>query len=137
MTTHSLKTWPGYFERLVDGTKTFEIRRDDRGFAVGDELELREFVPGTQQYTGAVVRRTVSYVTRPAGLHQGYVALGFVATAVPPAEVAKLREFKAYVHNRLDEAGVPEDPPSQHREKGCRIGGRLDWLFAELRGDAP
>lgn len=41
----------------------------------------------------------------------------------------KLAEFKAYVHQRLDAAGVPVDPPSEHREKGCRIGGRLDAVL--------
>jgi hypothetical protein len=55
-----------------------------------------------------------------------------------PTEAAALREraekaerFKAYVHKRLDEAGVPVDPPSPHREQGCRIGGRLDYVLAE------
>lgn len=41
-----------------------------------------------------------------------------------------LARFKAYVHERLSHAGVPIDPPSEHRAKGCRIGGRLDWLLA-------
>lgn len=52
------------------------------------------------------------------------------------AEVEKdrdhLAKFKAYVHERLDKAGVPVDPPSEHREKGCRIGGRLDHLLDAL-----
>lgn len=43
----------------------------------------------------------------------------------------KAERFKAYVHKRLDDAGVPVDPPSVHRESGCRIGGRLDAVFAE------
>jgi len=43
----------------------------------------------------------------------------------------KLRTFKTYVHERLDKAGVPVDPPSEHREHGCRIGGRLDVLIGE------
>jgi len=42
---HDLKTWPQYFARLVDGSKTFEVRKDDRGYQTGDTLVLREFDP--------------------------------------------------------------------------------------------
>lgn len=42
---HDLKCWPGPFEATRDGTKTFEWRKDDRGFEVGDELLLREWNP--------------------------------------------------------------------------------------------
>jgi DNA repair exonuclease SbcCD ATPase subunit len=43
-----------------------------------------------------------------------------------------LQAFKNYVHQRLDEAGVPKDPESPHKAAGCRIGGRLDEVFAKL-----
>jgi hypothetical protein len=46
------------------------------------------------------------------------------------AQVESLAEFKAYVHRRLDEAGVPTDPDSPHKAEGCRIGGRLDIVLA-------
>lgn len=49
--------------------------------------------------------------------------------------VKKLEAFKAYVHQRLDEAGVPTDPDSQHRAEGCRIGGRLDIVLAAYEDD--
>lgn len=52
-----------------------------------------------------------------------------------PALLAKLEalsSFKSYVHKRLDDAGVPTDPDSPHKAEGCRIGGRLDLVFAEL-----
>jgi hypothetical protein len=44
-------------------------------------------------------------------------------------EVEALAKFKAYVHRRLDEAGVPADPDSPHKAEGCRIGGRLDFVL--------
>lgn len=43
-----------------------------------------------------------------------------------------LLAFKNYVHQRLDAAGVPVDPDSPHKAEGCRVGGRLDWVFARL-----
>lgn len=45
---HQLKTWPGYFHAVKTGVKTFEIRKDDRKFNVGDTLVLNEFVPCPQ-----------------------------------------------------------------------------------------
>jgi hypothetical protein len=48
--------------------------------------------------------------------------------------VVDLQAFKAYVHKRLDEAGVPADPePERNRETGCRIEGRLNWVLSRLR----
>ena len=69
---HELKVWPTYFERLLDGNKTFEIRRDDRGFQPGDRLILREWDPvgvtvlfgGVGGYTGRKVVRTVGFVAK-------------------------------------------------------------------------
>jgi hypothetical protein len=42
-------------------------------------------------------------------------------------------KFKAYTHQRMTEAGVPEVvPESPHTAVGCRIGGRFDWLLKQL-----
>jgi hypothetical protein len=51
------------------------------------------------------------------------------------AERDALAAFKAYVHKRLDEMGVPADPDSPHKAEGCRVGGRLDWII-DLMADA-
>lgn len=40
-TEHILKCWPAYFDAVARGEKTFEIRRDDRGFQRGDILVLQ------------------------------------------------------------------------------------------------
>lgn len=44
--THELKCWPEPWQALADGTKTFEFRRDDRGYMVGDVLDLALWDPG-------------------------------------------------------------------------------------------
>lgn len=72
---HELKTWPLYFGAVKSGRKTFELRRDDRNFTVGDELQLREWDPETGRYTGDEVRVVVTYRTI-AFMPSGYVALG-------------------------------------------------------------
>ncbi len=43
--THHLKTWPEFYQAVEEGRKTFEIRRNDRPYAVGDVLHLGEFEP--------------------------------------------------------------------------------------------
>lgn len=45
MRCHELKCWPEPYDAIVAGTKRFEYRRDDRGFAVGDILRLRKWDP--------------------------------------------------------------------------------------------
>lgn len=37
---HILKTDPLYWDAIAEGRKSFEVRFDDRGFDVGDTLEL-------------------------------------------------------------------------------------------------
>nr|UVY03805.1 MAG: protein of unknown function DUF3850 [Bacteriophage sp.] len=38
MTTHTLKVLTEYADAIVNGTKTFEIRKNDSGLKVGDEI---------------------------------------------------------------------------------------------------
>jgi hypothetical protein len=41
-------------------------------------------------------------------------------------ELERAKQFKDYVHKRLDDMGIEKDPESEHKVAGCRIGGRLD-----------
>lgn len=68
---HELEVWPAYYERLVDGSKTFEVRKDDRGYQTGDTLQLCEWFPpelgsfSTQgHYTGRMMQCTVGFIFR-------------------------------------------------------------------------
>ena len=42
---HELKIWPQYYCRVANGSKTFEVRKNDRGFQPGDEVALYEWDP--------------------------------------------------------------------------------------------
>lgn len=46
---HELKIWPQYYQAVYEGTKTFEVRVNDRGFQKGDFVRLREFNPHKPQ----------------------------------------------------------------------------------------
>ena len=73
--THEIKCWPEPFAAVLAGTKRYEIRKDDRGYAVGDEMVLKEWEPhsdvrndeGTYGYnTGRTLTVRVTYLT-PGG----------------------------------------------------------------------
>lgn len=58
------KTWPEYFQKIADGDKTFELRLADWECSPGDVLVLREWDPKNKAYTGRVLEKTVTYVTK-------------------------------------------------------------------------
>lgn len=73
---HTLKCWPESFEAIVSGTKTFELRKQDRPFDARDFLMLREYNPDADQYTNrwAMVEVTYIAISLP-GLAKGYCAM--------------------------------------------------------------
>jgi ASC-1-like (ASCH) protein len=76
MACHELKIWPEYFEAVVSGNKTVELRQeDDYQFAVGDGLILREWdlqrLPeSVQMYWSGLIR--LSDAVRSRFELQGY-----------------------------------------------------------------
>ncbi|EGO8793662.1 DUF3850 domain-containing protein [Enterococcus faecalis] len=70
---HHLKILPEYFEAIVSGDKCFEIRKNDRGYKVGDILRLNEYEDG--KYTGNFHVAEITYITDYAQ-QDGYVVLG-------------------------------------------------------------
>lgn len=77
-TTHRLKTWKPYFDDIVQGRKTFEVRRLDRDFRVGDTLELLETEPSGTPYTGREADVLVTYMLPGGtfGIEDGCCVLG-------------------------------------------------------------
>jgi hypothetical protein len=87
---HVLKAWPHPFAQVLDGTKTHEYRRDDRGFKKGHILVLREWDPEPESpdgnelgdvlprgYTGREVRVVVTYISRGPmwSIPEGYAVM--------------------------------------------------------------
>ena len=52
MAEHHLKTWPEFYFAIGAGEKTWEFRKDDRGFRVGDVLVLEHWNPGRGRMGG-------------------------------------------------------------------------------------
>lgn len=85
---HEIKSWPEFFADLLGDRKTFELRKNDRNYRVGDLLLIREWEPRREEYTGRQLTRRVTYVLYGAGvgaieplkgLAVGYAILGLEA----------------------------------------------------------
>lgn len=76
---HELKISPEYFAEVACGNKTFEVRRDDRPYTVGDKLKLREYKG--HGYTGNEVTAMVTYILRD----KNYCKDGFCILGIKPA----------------------------------------------------
>jgi ASC-1-like (ASCH) protein len=75
---HELKIWPEYFEAVNNGEKTFEVRKNDRNYQVGDILYLREWSPFRESFTGKYTYLKVTYVLRDEEfVKEGYIVMGF------------------------------------------------------------
>jgi len=90
MSTHDVKSWPDFFEPLLNGSKMFDLRRNDRDYKVGDLLYLREWDDHEQEYTGRQCFRRITYILDGIGHgsiepHKGLVR-GFVILSLVPSE---------------------------------------------------
>lgn len=61
---HRLKTWSRWWDRVHFGEKTFELRKDDRDFQVGDIVILVELEEESGKATGNELVRRITYVLR-------------------------------------------------------------------------
>ena len=82
MTTHQLKVLIKYADAIINGTKTFEVRKNDRGYEVGDKIVF-EVVSNEGYAVGEAARHPLNGATYRIdyilddfeGLAQKYVAL--------------------------------------------------------------
>lgn len=72
--THKLKTLPEFWDAVKSGEKTFEVRRNDRNFMVGDTLELIRHADSDER----IITCEITYVLTGGqfGIEPGYSVLG-------------------------------------------------------------
>lgn len=82
--THVLKTWPEHWDAIADGSKPFELRKDDRGYQTGDRLILQGFDRQTNSYNFNEIVATVGYILRGPvfGLEAGHVIMGITVHSI-------------------------------------------------------
>ncbi len=77
--THTLKTIQPYYNDVKSGNKTFELRKMDRQFEVGDTIILQEF--DGEKYTGQEQTFIIGYILKDCpqyGLLEGYCIIGLI-----------------------------------------------------------
>lgn len=73
MEVQKLKIMPEFFKAVLNGDKLFEIRRNDRDYQQGQNVELAEW--DGKDYTGRSVLEVITYVT-DYYQQPGYVVFG-------------------------------------------------------------
>ncbi len=84
---HELKIYPEYFDAVISGKKTFEIRKHDRPFKEGDLLALNEY-DGRNTYTG---RSCLVYVDFLMNSPE-YLAKDMIVMSIKPCTVYRHTE---------------------------------------------
>ncbi len=85
---HQLKIKNKYFEDVICGKKTFELRQDDRDYAEGDYLALNE-VDDSGIYTGRSCMVYVDYILKAV---PNLLPDGIVCMAIKPCRLIKTQE---------------------------------------------
>lgn len=75
---HEIKIRPEYYKAVIAGMKTFELRKNDRQYEVGDEVKLMKW--DEDGFTGRYYTITITYVLKDVpefGLADGYCIFGW------------------------------------------------------------
>ena len=80
---HKIKIDPKYFDDVAKRRKTFEVRKNDRAYKVGDLLVINEYDREIEKYTGRYIRVLATYILDD----QEYLRDGYVILALEILEV--------------------------------------------------
>lgn len=105
---HALKILPEFFKAMAAGTKSFEVRKNDRPYHTGDYVALNEW--NSEQYTGKCTLQKIVYILNdPEYCKEGYVILG-----LEPCAIGEIRESRRIYHTS-DTRGDIRDSGATHR----------------------
>lgn len=60
---HQVRSWTYLFKEMIKGEKLHDLRKNDRGYAVGHEVELQEYDQVHGRYTGCTALFDITYIT--------------------------------------------------------------------------
>jgi hypothetical protein len=125
---HDLKSLPDGFADLMNGTKTFELRLDDRPYAVGDTLRLREWVDDA--YSGRTVVKRISHTLRGCEhLPKGFVLMALVDANSNITDL--LDDMSAVI--RVAEGRVTDDTSYTMRERWLTLADKGRAMVNNLK----
>jgi len=103
---HALKTAHQYFEESAAGVKSFEVRRNDRPYSIGDYVALNEW--SIEGYTGRCTLHKIIYILSD----EVFCKEGFVILGLEPCSIRARSEFRESVHFEIG-------PPVYDRNEKC------------------
>lgn len=124
------KAWPEYFQKIIDGDKTYDLRVADFECQPGDILVLKEWDPQTKKYTGRKIEKKVTYVGKTKNFNfwtqteiekYGYQIMAFGSKNRPKVGVAIIvcKDGKVLIGKRRgDHGGGKWGFPGGHLELG-------------------
>lgn len=78
---HDIKIANEFYDDVASGKKKFELRKNDRGYKVGDMLDMEEYKAG--EPTGRHIMANIIYMLEDyTGLEEGYCILGIEVESV-------------------------------------------------------
>jgi hypothetical protein len=134
---HTLKTVAPYFEHIYIFDKTFDVRRNDRGFLRGDLLVLAEW--DDDAWTGRDIAMKIQYVLPGGefGILSGFVVLGL---AVPrPSDYSPMPVHVTSVRGGIrygDTRPVVTIGPEHDGVRGVAYGSR-PFPFRPIEQESP
>jgi len=87
MKTHRLKCWLQYYKDICSGKKTFEYRKNDRNYKVGDKVVLCEYDYAKSEYTGAEISFFIDYIIYGTNDDKIGIPFGYCIFSVPNFDV--------------------------------------------------
>ena len=108
---HALKQLTPYFEAVLSGEKTFEIRLKDRDYRVGDLLALNEY--DGERYTGRCCLVKIDYILDDSNYClENYVTMSIKPCLVDINDGCDCR----YNHNIFSVPEIAKSPMRKKRE---------------------
>ena len=132
---HKLKTWPMFFQAVLEGSKPFELRKNDRHFNVGDILILEEYDPDAEGYTGRKCERKISYVldANPFIDLHGHVILGLESrpAVLMPGEEDIINVINGKTPSLIEDDGETYLRLDSRQKEGIRVF--LKWFRSQVQ----
>ena len=75
---HHLKIKQAYLYHILEGRKTFEVRKNDRDFQVGDIITFLPLISddyNVYEYVDVVPKYEIIYIHHGLGMQEGYVCM--------------------------------------------------------------
>ncbi len=58
------KTWAPFFQQILDGKKTYDLRLNDFDVNEGDTILFKEYDPKTKTYTGREIEKRITHINK-------------------------------------------------------------------------